>query len=199
LEKATNARKPFRRFRRFLRTCLRYHVPEAFEGIPTEEDTDQGDLSSSPISHRRSKKHKGDRSNAVADDSDSLSMGDTKTTRGGRFKRKRPVLENLKARNIRESDRQRLKEQEARAAQLNKRLLLQRGLASGKDQPPIVVNNSKFDDQAFVYLNEYIGRRIKSHQIEGLQFIWREIVTDFTSLQGCLLAHTMGLGKTMQV
>ncbi|KEF51024.1 uncharacterized protein A1O9_12908 [Exophiala aquamarina CBS 119918] len=48
-----------------------------------------------------------------------------------------------------------------------------------------------------VNLDPHIAERVKPHQLEGIQFMWRAIVED-PSGQGCILAHTMGLGKTMQ-
>lgn len=49
-----------------------------------------------------------------------------------------------------------------------------------------------------IYLDPHIGRRIMAHQLRGIQFMWRELVED-ENREGCVLAHTMGLGKTMQV
>jgi SNF2 family DNA or RNA helicase len=34
--------------------------------------------------------------------------------------------------------------------------------------------------------------------LTGIQFMWRELI-EANNQQGCLLAHTMGLGKSMQV
>jgi hypothetical protein len=65
----------------------------------------------------------------------------------------------------------------------------------------IVVNVGKKENEESIYLNHHIGQRIQPHQIEGLRFMWREVVSsspDEDDMQGCLLAHTMGLGKTMQ-
>ncbi len=69
------------------------------------------------------------------------------------------------------------------------------------DSLGVVVNPGKLEDQDFVYLNPRFGNgvRLRSHQKEGLQFLWREITADHDDLQGCLLAQTMGLGKTMQI
>ena len=69
------------------------------------------------------------------------------------------------------------------------------------DSLGVVVNLGKLEDQDFVYLNPRFGNgvRLRSHQKEGLQFLWREITADHDDLQGCLLAQTMGLGKTMQI
>ncbi|KAI7513201.1 hypothetical protein KC347_g1805 [Hortaea werneckii] len=53
-----------------------------------------------------------------------------------------------------------------------------------------------------IFIHPKIAKRIKPHQLEGVQFMWFELTTskedDDTNTQGCLLAHTMGLGKTMQ-
>ena len=68
-----------------------------------------------------------------------------------------------------------------------------------EDPSTIVVNPGKEENQEFIYLNPKIGERIQPHQKDGVQFMWRELTADPENLQGCLLAHTMGLGKTMQV
>ncbi|RMY70195.1 hypothetical protein D0864_10943 [Hortaea werneckii] len=57
-------------------------------------------------------------------------------------------------------------------------------------------------DKDEIFIHPRIAKRIKPHQLEGVQFMWFELTTsredDDTNTQGCLLAHTMGLGKTMQ-
>ena len=69
------------------------------------------------------------------------------------------------------------------------------------DSLGVVVNPGKLEDHDFIYLNPRFGNgaRLRPHQTEGLQFLWREITADNEDLQGCLLAQTMGLGKTMQI
>ncbi|KAJ5099792.1 hypothetical protein N7532_006793 [Penicillium argentinense] len=49
-----------------------------------------------------------------------------------------------------------------------------------------------------IYLHRDIGKLVKPHQLAGIQFMWRELMEPERA-QGCLLAHVMGLGKTMQV
>lgn len=65
----------------------------------------------------------------------------------------------------------------------------------------VIVNPGKLEDQDFIYLDPEFGNgmHVKPHQQEGLQFLWREITAEPKDPQGCLLAQTMGLGKTMQV
>ncbi|KAA8900862.1 hypothetical protein FN846DRAFT_891954 [Sphaerosporella brunnea] len=49
-----------------------------------------------------------------------------------------------------------------------------------------------------IYIIDDIANILKPHQIEGVRFLWKTLVQ--TGLHtGALLAHTMGLGKTLQV
>lgn len=112
-------------------------------------------------------------------------------------KRKYQVQESQEARDIRLNAQQRVRDRDARQREL-KRQLEKKGL-NDADPSSMIINTGKLEHQNFVFLNPKIGGRIQPHQREGVQFMWRELVTDDQSLQGCLLAHTMGLGKTMQV
>jgi SNF2 family DNA or RNA helicase len=84
-----------------------------------------------------------------------------------------------------------------RRKQLRERLA-QFGSVGNVDLHRHIINEGKFDDQGYIYIEEEIGKRIKPHQLEGVRFIWNQITADGKATQGCLLAHTMGLGKTMQ-
>lgn len=109
-------------------------------------------------------------------------------------KRKYLVPESQEAISLRVNAQQRVRERDARQQNLKQRFR-EMG-ANDEDSSTVVVNTGKLDDQSFIYINPKIGSRMQPHQKEGVQFMWREIVTDH---QGCLLAQTMGLGKTMQV
>ncbi|KAH0544392.1 hypothetical protein FGG08_001418 [Glutinoglossum americanum] len=188
------SKKEFFIFRRFLREVLRQYEPDLFEDIPVNYNSDiQARRGDKPPPSKKKKTIESERVNVVNHDYDTDAMGSSPHN-----KRKRPVFENLGAKHTRENDRQRLREQEQRRAQLEKRLA-RMGTTSAGDPSRIIVNTGKFENQEFIFLNEHIGKRIKPHQIQGVQFMWRELVMDEKSLQGCLLAHTMGLGKTMQV
>ncbi|OBZ86999.1 Protein CHROMATIN REMODELING 20 [Choanephora cucurbitarum] len=45
-------------------------------------------------------------------------------------------------------------------------------------------------------LDPYYRTTLKSHQLEGLKFMWDRM---YRKKSGCLLSHAMGLGKTLQV
>ncbi|KAM3078460.1 hypothetical protein ACMFMG_006340 [Clarireedia jacksonii] len=110
---------------------------------------------------------------------------------------KKRLIEDASARDLREQDKERQAAQEMRRKQLRERLA-QFGSVENVDLHRHIINEGKFDDQGYIYIEEEIGKRIKPHQLEGVRFIWNQITADGKATQGCLLAHTMGLGKTMQ-
>ena len=111
-------------------------------------------------------------------------------------KRKFALPESQMTLDLRASAQQRVQDRDRRQRELKHRF---KNMYANEDPSKVIVNTGKFDHQDFIYLNPSIGDRIQPHQIEGVQFMWREITTDTENLQGCLLAQTMGLGKTMQV
>lgn len=110
-------------------------------------------------------------------------------------KRKKIVREDAAARDIRELDKNRQEEMRKRGEMLRARIAKD-PIAS---QHNTVLNLGKLDDQGIISVHENVAEVIKPHQLEGVRFMWNQIVTDDKVSQGCLLAHTMGLGKTMQV
>ncbi|PYH98962.1 SNF2 family helicase/ATPase [Aspergillus ellipticus CBS 707.79] len=107
-------------------------------------------------------------------------------------KRKREVKESQTAKMNQESAQLRVLHQEKLRERLERKL--ERMGVSNTDATHQAVS---FGDPV-IYLDPHIGQRIKPHQLSGVQFMWRELIED-DMRQGCLLAHTMGLGKTMQV
>lgn len=142
------------------------------------------------------KKPKKKRELIVRKDSDNECLPDSQTR-----KRKYLVAESQETLDKRHAaqDRFRANEERRRREELKHRFT--RMSTDNRDISKVVVNPGKLVDQDFVYLNPNFGNgaHIKPHQEEGLQFLWREITSEHEDLQGCLLAQTMGLGKTMQV
>jgi len=91
--------------------------------------------------------------------------------------------ENLKTRDVRRlrvEGQNRIAEQEE-----NKRQLL--SSANFADTLDVPINLTKKEDEPFIMINKHISSVIKPHQVEGIQFMWRELME---SSEGCLLAHT---------
>ncbi|KAI0425256.1 P-loop containing nucleoside triphosphate hydrolase protein [Xylaria sp. FL1042] len=128
-------------------------------------------------------------------DAGSLQPGPKKKKRR---KRRKEVTRNREAAMVRGRDQAFMAEQESRRKLLRARLETEGSAALGSQHGSIIVNEGKEKDQGFIYINDEIARRIKDHQITGVRFMWDQLV-GAKERQGCLLAHTMGLGKTMQV
>ncbi|TQB68873.1 hypothetical protein MPDQ_002646 [Monascus purpureus] len=107
-------------------------------------------------------------------------------------KRKREVKESQEVKRTHETAQLRVAIQDRQKRRLERKL------------ESMGLNNNDPTHQAvsfgnpIIYLDPHIGRRIKPHQLNGVQFMWRELIED-EKRHGCVLAHTMGLGKTMQV
>ncbi|KAI1313709.1 hypothetical protein F5Y03DRAFT_105613 [Xylaria venustula] len=127
----------------------------------------------------------------------SLETGEKKKKRKRKKKRKE-VARNREAAMARVENQTFMAEQEARRKHFRARLETEGSTALGSQHGKIIVNESKRDEHGFIYINDEIACRIMAHQITGVRFMWDQLVVA-KERQGCLLAHTMGLGKTMQV
>ncbi|EAQ90939.1 hypothetical protein CHGG_02874 [Chaetomium globosum CBS 148.51] len=146
---------------------------------------------STPTPSRRTQEPADDHSSTDASSSDEMPIPSTK-------KRRRRKRRDTNALHLRRGNLKRDEEYARRARELRERLA-QQGSVSSKHARLIINESKESDDQALIYINDHIGSRIKDHQIDGVRFMWNQVVVDSSFRQGCLLAHTMGLGKTMQV
>ena len=161
-------------------SCLKYYEPLATGNVDK-------DIKPTP-----SRSQKAKRQRLVSDDdteADELYSTPSK-------KRKFHVPESQETLDMRALAQKRVKELKERQTMMQYRL--GRFSVNTGDAAKVLVNVGE-DHRKDIYLNPSIGKIIQPHQQEGLQFMWRELTTDHEKLQGCLLAQTMGLGKTMQV
>ncbi|KAL7960798.1 P-loop containing nucleoside triphosphate hydrolase protein [Trichoderma compactum] len=134
------------------------------------------------------------------DEADEHQLGVTDTPSKVRKHVAKEIIQNKEGVALREREMKRAAEIEARRGRVRANLANSNALSVDKSR--VIINESKEDDQPFIYVNDDIGKLIKDHQINGVRFLWDQIILDAKerkTRQGCLLAHTMGLGKTMQV
>jgi len=67
----------------------------------------------------------------------------------------------------------------------------------------IVVNIGHMPDEPDIFLPPQIAKVIKPHQIIGVRFLYENLIESIKNFEpahgmGCILAHAMGLGKTIQ-
>lgn len=106
--------------------------------------------------------------------------------------RKRDIKERKEVKSNYEAARRRAALQEQSRQRLQQKMEQGGVRNTDPERQPVT-----FEDPV-IYLHPHIGRRVLPHQLSGVQFMWRELIQD-EKREGCLLAHTMGLGKTMQV
>ncbi|XP_060529087.1 uncharacterized protein LOC132703692 [Cylas formicarius] len=68
----------------------------------------------------------------------------------------------------------------------------------------VLVNVGHAEDEPDVFVAPQIARIIKPHQIGGVRFLYDNLVESINRFDsstgfGCILAHSMGLGKTLQI
>ena len=176
-------RQAFGYFYESLLDCLNYYAPLTHQSL--------GIVSHSDATPSQSKKLRMKR--IVSDEDDDIDQYNPTPTK----KRKYAVPETQQTLDMRYNAQQRVKELQQRQAKVQRRVAQMR--VNEGDAAKILVNVGKEDHQHDIFLNPSIGKLIQPHQSEGVRFMWRELTTDHEDLQGCLLAQTMGLGKTMQV
>lgn len=52
--------------------------------------------------------------------------------------------------------------------------------------------------QEMIIVHPHLAEKLKYHQVEGVQFMWNACFKS-KAKSGCVLAHCMGLGKSLQV
>ncbi|EED18212.1 SNF2 family helicase/ATPase, putative [Talaromyces stipitatus ATCC 10500] len=166
------------------------YIQRAIDAIERSKDAPGDDLLNY-LSHFRHllKKSAADSTPSIEDSDDDGPITFLDTPRN---KRRRRLKEDQAVKSGQVAARQRVENQERQRKILEERF--ERIGVSNSDPEHQAVSF----EQPTIFLHPQIGGRVKPHQLAGIQFMWRELIQN-EKRDGCLLAHTMGLGKTMQV
>lgn len=78
------------------------------------------------------------------------------------------------------------------------RIRIQKRSSTAPDPKKIAINLGKYKKYNDIYFHPDFAGVLKPHQVDGVRFLWQQLVQSGEGA-GALLAHTMGLGKTLQV
>lgn len=73
-------------------------------------------------------------------------------------------------------------------------------------RPRFVLELDKTTNEPLIEVSPKLAEHLKEHQIDGVRFLWNNLFESIEAIDkkkpssnGCILAHCMGLGKTLQV
>ncbi|XP_035383362.1 transcriptional regulator ATRX-like isoform X2 [Electrophorus electricus] len=110
--------------------------------------------------------------------------------------------EEERRKRLAERERQRVEESRERGTDDSEVMIIVEGPAPSP--APLVLEQDDITHECLVQVDTQLLSKLKPHQREGVRFMWDsccECVAKVTSSpgSGCILAHCMGLGKTLQV
>ncbi|XP_011142974.1 transcriptional regulator ATRX isoform X3 [Harpegnathos saltator] len=169
-------------------------------------DSKSSDTDSSFEEKRSKPKRK--RIKKMASDSDSSDTIQTSQGTPGKSGRKN-IRKVLKDKQVAEDTKQAAKEEEERLKRIAERQALynemyEMRLAGEEKIDKLVLDFDTETKEELVSVHEDLVKRLKPHQAQGIKFMWDACFESLeriksTSGSGCIIAHCMGLGKTLQV
>lgn len=157
-----------------------------------------------------SKKPKKSRLKRIKRNSDS-SSGDEGKEKDGTSKGRKNIKKIIKVRDLDEETRLAAKEEAQRKKRIEERQKLYNESFSSKVEGDgecheLVLDFNVETKEPLISVDQKLVRKLKPHQAEGVKFMWdacfesvEKINEEDSKGGGCILAHCMGLGKTLQV
>lgn len=182
-----DCQKKFEEYRKALIEALRPTIKE-----PKLQDN-VNDTDPEPFTPKSDKGRKRLKTGATRQVDFQFDQSDEEATPGHRKRKPTKLVEDSDAREKRERLNVINKRIGARAKNQEKKDRL-----AGFEPSQIRVNVGKYAKHNDIFFHDSFAKVLKPHQVEGIRFMWKQLIQTGEN-RGALLAHTMGLGKTLQV
>ncbi|XP_053988590.1 transcriptional regulator ATRX homolog isoform X1 [Hylaeus volcanicus] len=165
------------------------------------------DSDSSPVEKRPKKKRKRIRNmdSDSEDNSDDLMSSQGTPGKKGR----KNIRKVLKDKHIADDTKQAAKEEEERLKRIAERQkvyneMYEARLAGEEKVDKLVLDFDPETKEELLSVHKDLVKRLKPHQAKGIKFMWDACFESLERMKtssgsGCIIAHCMGLGKTLQV
>lgn len=126
-----------------------------------------------------------------------------------KVRRRRDIRKVLNAQELREETREAEKQEKERAKRIAEKQSIYNKLdkeckmSSESNTNPVVLEYDCDKKKPLVQVHPDLAEKMKAHQIDGIKFMYDNVIESVSKLEddgtGCILAHSMGLGKTFQI
>ncbi|XP_055698952.1 transcriptional regulator ATRX homolog isoform X2 [Phlebotomus papatasi] len=175
---------------------------------PKKRKRAQSNSSKDSMSDDSDSKSKNTRKRRIKRPKNSDSSDDEKNEKGDKSNKRKNIRKVIKDTDLEEDTKKAAREESERKKRIEERQKLYNSIYEEKDEvkelEKVVLDFDEESKEELLSVHPALVKKLKPHQGTGIKFMWDACFetlerTKNSEGSGCILAHCMGLGKTLQV